>query len=174
MASAPRSNARSKASSVFSGTCPRAPRWPKHSTRRVGAGVAPAPASGCALSGAVSSAVVMRCLSLRQVEVSPVAAHRSIRMAGTACQAERRTPLVRAYATITEAVAVWQRWSARDEERTRQMRSKVTVVGAGNVGATLGQRLAERDYADVVLVDVVPDMPPGKALDILEARPGPG
>ena len=51
------------------------------------------------------------------------------------------------------------------------MRSKVTVVGAGNVGATLGQRVAERDYADVVLVDVVPDMPQGKALDILEAGP---
>jgi malate dehydrogenase len=51
------------------------------------------------------------------------------------------------------------------------MRSKVTVVGAGNVGATLGQRVAERDYADVVLVDVVPDMPQGKALDIFEAGP---
>ncbi|GAC1446993.1 MAG: malate dehydrogenase [Ktedonobacterales bacterium] len=51
------------------------------------------------------------------------------------------------------------------------MRSKVTIVGAGNVGATLGQRVAERDYADVVLVDVVPNMPMGKALDILEAGP---
>ena len=51
------------------------------------------------------------------------------------------------------------------------MRSKVTVVGAGNVGATVGQRVAERDYADVVLVDVIPDMPQGKALDILEAGP---
>jgi malate dehydrogenase len=51
------------------------------------------------------------------------------------------------------------------------MRNKVTVVGAGNVGATLGQRVAERDYADVVLVDIVPDMPQGKALDILEAGP---
>jgi malate dehydrogenase len=51
------------------------------------------------------------------------------------------------------------------------MRSKVTIVGAGNVGATLGQRVAERDYADVVLVDVIPDMPQGKALDILESGP---
>jgi malate dehydrogenase len=51
------------------------------------------------------------------------------------------------------------------------MRSKVTVVGAGNVGATLGQRIAERDYADVVLVDVIEDMPEGKALDLLEAGP---
>ncbi len=54
------------------------------------------------------------------------------------------------------------------------MRSKVTVVGAGNVGATLGQRVAERDYADVVLVDVIPNMPQGKALDILEAGPALG
>ena len=51
------------------------------------------------------------------------------------------------------------------------MRSKVTVVGAGNVGATVGQRVAERDYADVVLVDVIPNMPQGKALDMLEAGP---
>jgi malate dehydrogenase len=51
------------------------------------------------------------------------------------------------------------------------MRSKVTVVGAGNVGATLAQRVAERDYADVVLVDIIPDMPQGKALDIEEAGP---
>src|SRR5262244_689354 len=51
------------------------------------------------------------------------------------------------------------------------MRSKVTVVGAGNVGATVGQRVAERDYADVMLVDIVPNMPQGKALDILQAGP---
>jgi malate dehydrogenase len=51
------------------------------------------------------------------------------------------------------------------------MRKKITVVGAGMVGATLGQRIAERDYADVVLVDVVPNMPMGKALDLLEAGP---
>jgi malate dehydrogenase len=51
------------------------------------------------------------------------------------------------------------------------MRQKITVVGAGNVGATLGQRLAERDYADVVLVDIIEGMPQGKALDLLEAGP---
>jgi malate dehydrogenase len=51
------------------------------------------------------------------------------------------------------------------------MRRKITVVGAGNVGATLGQRLAERNYADVVLVDIVEGMPQGKALDLLEAGP---
>ena len=50
-------------------------------------------------------------------------------------------------------------------------RPKITVVGAGNVGATLGQRLAERDYADIVLVDIVEGLPQGKALDMLEAGP---
>jgi malate dehydrogenase len=50
-------------------------------------------------------------------------------------------------------------------------RYKVTVVGAGMVGGTLAQRLAERDYADVVLVDIVEGMPQGKALDITQAGP---
>src|SRR3954464_2377791 len=45
-------------------------------------------------------------------------------------------------------------------------RTKVTVVGAGNVGATCAQVLATRDYADVVLVDIKPGLPQGKALDI--------
>jgi malate dehydrogenase len=51
------------------------------------------------------------------------------------------------------------------------MRRKVTVVGAGNVGATTAQRLAERDYADVVLVDIVEGLPQGKALDLNQAGP---
>ena len=50
-------------------------------------------------------------------------------------------------------------------------RSKITVVGAGNVGATVAQRLAERGYADIVLVDIVEGLPQGKALDMLEAGP---
>ena len=50
-------------------------------------------------------------------------------------------------------------------------KSKVTVVGAGNVGGTTAQRLAERNYADVVLVDIVEGLPKGKALDILESGP---
>src|SRR5260221_14288212 len=45
-------------------------------------------------------------------------------------------------------------------------RPKVTVVGAGNVGATCAQVLAQRDYADVVLVDIKEGLPQGKALDI--------
>ena len=51
------------------------------------------------------------------------------------------------------------------------MRHKITVVGAGNVGASVALRLAERDYADIVLVDIVEGLPQGKALDILEAGP---
>ncbi len=51
------------------------------------------------------------------------------------------------------------------------MRNKITVVGAGNVGATCAQRLAERSYADIVLVDIIEGMPQGKALDILESGP---
>jgi malate dehydrogenase len=49
------------------------------------------------------------------------------------------------------------------------MRRKVTVVGAGNVGATCAQEVARRDYADVVLVDIIPDLPQGKALDLNQA-----
>jgi len=51
------------------------------------------------------------------------------------------------------------------------MRRKITVVGAGNVGATTAQRLAERDYADIVLVDIVEGMPQGKALDLNQSGP---
>ena len=49
------------------------------------------------------------------------------------------------------------------------MRKKITVVGAGNVGATCAQELARRDYADVVLVDIIPNFPQGKALDMNQA-----
>ena len=51
------------------------------------------------------------------------------------------------------------------------MRKKITVVGAGNVGATCAQRLAEKDYADVVLVDIVEGLPQGKALDLNQSGP---
>ena len=51
------------------------------------------------------------------------------------------------------------------------MRNKITVIGAGNVGATCAQRLAERGYADIVLLDIIEGMPQGKALDILESGP---
>jgi len=51
------------------------------------------------------------------------------------------------------------------------MRKKVTVIGAGNVGATAAMRVAEKGLADVVLVDVLEGVPAGKALDLAEAAP---
>lgn len=51
------------------------------------------------------------------------------------------------------------------------MRRKVTVVGGGNVGATLAQRIVEWGTVDVVLVDIVEGLPQGKALDMLESGP---
>lgn len=50
-------------------------------------------------------------------------------------------------------------------------RRKVTVIGAGNVGATAAQRIAEAGIADVYLIDVVEGLPQGKALDLVEAAP---
>jgi len=50
-------------------------------------------------------------------------------------------------------------------------RKKITVVGAGMVGGTTAQRLAERDYADIVLVDIVEGLPQGKALDLNQSGP---
>jgi malate dehydrogenase len=51
------------------------------------------------------------------------------------------------------------------------MNRKVTVVGAGNVGATLAQRIADRELADVVLIDIIEGMPQGKGLDMRQAGP---
>jgi malate dehydrogenase len=51
------------------------------------------------------------------------------------------------------------------------MDKKVTVVGAGHVGATAAQRLAEKELCDVVLIDIVEGVPQGKALDLAEAAP---
>ncbi|HEV8376328.1 MAG TPA: malate dehydrogenase [Candidatus Polarisedimenticolia bacterium] len=51
------------------------------------------------------------------------------------------------------------------------MRNKVTVVGAGNVGASVAQRIAEKHLADVVLIDVVDGIPEGKSLDLWESAP---
>ena len=50
-------------------------------------------------------------------------------------------------------------------------RSKVTIVGAGNVGATAAQRIFDRGYADLALVDIVEGLPQGKALDMFESGP---
>ncbi len=51
------------------------------------------------------------------------------------------------------------------------MRKKVTVIGAGNVGATAAMRVAEKELADVVLIDIIEGVPAGKALDLTEAAP---
>jgi len=51
------------------------------------------------------------------------------------------------------------------------MKNKLTVVGAGNVGATVAMRVAEKELADVVVVDVLEGVPAGKALDLAEAAP---
>jgi len=54
---------------------------------------------------------------------------------------------------------------------TRVLRRKVTIIGAGNVGATTAQQIIETGLADVVLVDIVEGLPQGKALDLIEAAP---
>lgn len=51
------------------------------------------------------------------------------------------------------------------------MRAKVTIIGAGNVGATAAQEVARGDYADVILVDIIENYPQGKALDMNESGP---
>ena len=51
------------------------------------------------------------------------------------------------------------------------MRNKVTIVGAGQVGATTAQRIFEKQYADIVIIDIVEGLPQGKALDMLESGP---
>ncbi|HXH49024.1 MAG TPA: malate dehydrogenase [Terriglobia bacterium] len=51
------------------------------------------------------------------------------------------------------------------------MRNKITVIGAGNVGATCAHRLADKQLGDVVLIDILEGVPQGKALDLLEAGP---
>jgi malate dehydrogenase len=51
------------------------------------------------------------------------------------------------------------------------MNKKIGVIGAGNVGASCAMYLAEANFADVVLVDIIPDMPKGKGLDLTQAGP---
>ena len=51
------------------------------------------------------------------------------------------------------------------------MRKKITVVGAGNVGATLAHRLADKQLGDIVLIDILEGVPQGKGLDLLESGP---
>ena len=46
---------------------------------------------------------------------------------------------------------------------------KISIIGAGNVGTSLAQRLAEKGYANIVLLDIIEGLPQGKALDILQS-----
>jgi len=55
--------------------------------------------------------------------------------------------------------------------RLKTMRKKVTIVGAGNVGATAAHWIAAKELADVVLIDVIEGVPQGKALDLAQAMP---
>ena len=55
--------------------------------------------------------------------------------------------------------------------KERKMGKKVTVVGAGFVGATCARRIIEKDLADVVLIDIIEGLPQGRALDLMESAP---
>ena len=61
-----------------------------------------------------------------------------------------------------------------NSRRTVMARRKVSVVGAGNVGATAAQRIVDKELADVVLVDIIEGVPQGKALDLAESAPTEG
>ena len=80
-----------------------------------------------------------------------------------AAQSTRTRPLVRNKKTARPAQV--------RAEKEKDMKFKVTVVGAGFVGATTAQRVFEKGYADVVLVDIVDGKPQGVALDMLESGP---
>lgn len=60
---------------------------------------------------------------------------------------------------------------AKVEQEGRVMRKKITVIGAGHVGESTALMLAQKELGDVVLTDIVPDMPQGKALDLMEMTP---
>jgi malate dehydrogenase len=56
-------------------------------------------------------------------------------------------------------------------KREKVMINKVSIIGAGNVGATCAQRIADKGYANIVLVDIIEGLPQGRALDMLESMP---
>ena len=65
----------------------------------------------------------------------------------------------------------WKVWVVWRWARHGSGRPKVSVIGAGMVGGAVAQYLALRDYADIVLVDIVEGLPQGKALDLAETAP---
>jgi malate dehydrogenase len=62
-------------------------------------------------------------------------------------------------------------WDGAVNKVVGVMRSKVSIIGAGNVGATSAFQIAEKGYADIVLLDVIEGLPQAKGLDMLEATP---
>lgn len=65
----------------------------------------------------------------------------------------------------------WPKTTSSSQWKEYLMDKKTTVIGAGNVGATAAQRLAEKELCDVVLIDIIEGVPQGKALDLMEAAP---
>jgi malate dehydrogenase len=59
----------------------------------------------------------------------------------------------------------------KNQREVNTKRGKVSIIGAGNVGATCAFRIAEKGYADIVLLDIIEGLPQGKGLDMLEATP---
>ena len=59
----------------------------------------------------------------------------------------------------------------KNQREVNTKRGKVSIIGAGNVGATCAFRIAENGYADIVLLDIIEGLPQGKGLDMLEATP---
>jgi malate dehydrogenase len=70
-----------------------------------------------------------------------------------------------------EGAAIRYNRVSLNQPKELALRKKITVVGAGNVGANCALRVAEKELADVVLVDVVEGVPQGKALDLLQSGP---
>ncbi len=86
---------------------------------------------------------------------------------------QQAVPLPTAYSAAYNTMRVDSIFSKTMKGQGKDMssRTKISVIGAGFVGSTLAQRLVERDYADIVMFDIIPNMPQGKALDMLEAGP---
>jgi len=75
------------------------------------------------------------------------------------------------YRTLSAIVNAHNTFGNKTRDKEKTMDKKVTVVGAGNVGATAAQRLSEKELCDVILIDIVEGTPQGKALDLMEAAP---
>src|SRR5580704_3807011 len=84
---------------------------------------------------------------------------------------DSRTGHVPIVMSLSRLLATSYNRSSPIQKEEQTLRKKVTVVGAGNVGANCALRIADKELADVVLVDVVDGVPQGKGLDILQSGP---